>query len=555
MFSKTLSLVCVAAATVQAAVIARQNGPPPPPVFTATRVYQTITDVPPYIVTATTTVIWTSTIYRVCDYHRASPTTTIAQPTGPGLPAWEFILKIAAVAVCYIQLWNFNLLFGCKLLRQVRKIGKRSCQAGLLTSQPFVNAMTQFYESFNSSIEIFCHAFHDLTAPLLFATFRFHPGVYGETSASGTRLRWELDRLSFWSSDAIAPLVRKCSIWLYCTSITTDSIESSTLGTAAFEAVSRFKCLRFLSCNFGNYKVDFTGLRVEELADLQGIRINAGILASPHDPGEPTLKIRHFAYTEIPHLPLSRPPCISLLDPTRLCSLELSYFHPHGLEHFLGDSIAMAPFHNLRTLYITFRDTDLMHIHAAIAPFPRVRELIVHINGSCSTEVVPTTPLAPHLESYRGPAVLLPLVLADSAPDKLIITQGSATQVLEALRAAMHPEFVTSLSIGVKLDPDIRQSNVLQDIFRLCPNLSRTTLEISSDGIPVTTYEGVTIPQILVEVCMSLKALEILVLQWRLGSATSIVPRKSELKALLRSRLPALRHVFFADMFGLLRYE
>ncbi|KAJ6453701.1 hypothetical protein C8R45DRAFT_1112264 [Mycena sanguinolenta] len=47
----------------------------PPPVFTATRVYQTVTDVAPYIVTATTTVVWT-----------ASPTTTFAHPTGPGLP-------------------------------------------------------------------------------------------------------------------------------------------------------------------------------------------------------------------------------------------------------------------------------------------------------------------------------------------------------------------------------------------------------------------------------------------------------------------------------------
>ncbi|KAJ7358442.1 hypothetical protein B0H14DRAFT_3433812 [Mycena olivaceomarginata] len=71
MFSKTLFVVFSAAASVQAAVIARQRGPPP--VFTATRVYQTITDVPPYIVTATTTMTWTQ-----------SPSTTFVHPTGPG---------------------------------------------------------------------------------------------------------------------------------------------------------------------------------------------------------------------------------------------------------------------------------------------------------------------------------------------------------------------------------------------------------------------------------------------------------------------------------------
>ncbi|KAJ7166987.1 hypothetical protein C8R46DRAFT_1351183 [Mycena filopes] len=45
------------------------------PVFTATRVFQTITNVAPFIVTATTTVTWTQ-----------SPSTTFAHPTGTGLP-------------------------------------------------------------------------------------------------------------------------------------------------------------------------------------------------------------------------------------------------------------------------------------------------------------------------------------------------------------------------------------------------------------------------------------------------------------------------------------
>ncbi|KAJ6626138.1 hypothetical protein B0H10DRAFT_1999180 [Mycena sp. CBHHK59/15] len=61
--------------SVHAAAIIRQDSPSPP-VFTATRVYQTLTDVPPYIVTATTTMTWTQ-----------SPSTTIANPTGPG-PAY-----------------------------------------------------------------------------------------------------------------------------------------------------------------------------------------------------------------------------------------------------------------------------------------------------------------------------------------------------------------------------------------------------------------------------------------------------------------------------------
>ncbi|KAJ7153886.1 hypothetical protein C8R43DRAFT_1126561 [Mycena crocata] len=43
-------------------------------VFTATRVFNTLTDVAPFIVKATTVTTWT-----------ASPSTTVVQPTGPGL--------------------------------------------------------------------------------------------------------------------------------------------------------------------------------------------------------------------------------------------------------------------------------------------------------------------------------------------------------------------------------------------------------------------------------------------------------------------------------------
>ncbi|KAJ7728491.1 hypothetical protein B0H16DRAFT_1734642 [Mycena metata] len=65
----------VATVLALASAVAAGPAPPPPPVFTATRVYKTITDVAPYIVTATTTVTWTQ-----------SPSTSFTHPTGTGLP-------------------------------------------------------------------------------------------------------------------------------------------------------------------------------------------------------------------------------------------------------------------------------------------------------------------------------------------------------------------------------------------------------------------------------------------------------------------------------------
>ncbi|KAF8193955.1 hypothetical protein K438DRAFT_1969246 [Mycena galopus ATCC 62051] len=357
----------------------------------------------------------------------------------------------------------------------------------------FIKILTFLPRAYLSDVSSLSHFFRDLSAPLQFSSFRFHPGVQVETCASGTRFRWELDRLAFWSSDTIAPLVRKCFISLYCTSIMIDPGESSPLGAAVFEAVSRFKNLRLLSCNLGYRPLELTGLRVAELVHLQRIEINAGRLTPPHDPPAPRLEIAHFSYTDMPNLPLYRPPCISMLDPARLCSLELSPLHPRSFEHFFGDGSPLALFHNLATLKITFRNTDFTSIHAAIAPFPAIRALIVHVDGSCRADAVPAALLAPHLDSYRGPAVLLPLVLAASAPEELAIMpqgNGGAADVLRALQTAMHPDFITSLSMGVNLYADMLESDVLQDILDLCPSLARLALEVSWDGIPVPINDG-----------------------------------------------------------------
>jgi hypothetical protein len=185
-----------------------------------------------------------------------------------------------------------------------------------------------------------------------------------------------------------------------------------------------------------------------------------------------------------------------MLDPVRLRSLELSPFHPFGLENFLGDGSTMSVFYNLRTLRLTLRSTAFTRVHASVAPFPAIRELIVHVNGACRADAIPTTSLASHLERYRGPAVLLPLVLACSGPEELIVTHGTAAEVLEALQTARHPDFITALSMRVKLYTDVRTSTVLQDILVLCPCLSRLTLEISSDGGIPTDSEGLELPSV-----------------------------------------------------------
>lgn len=225
--------------------------------------------------------------------------------------------------------------------------------------------------------------------------------------------------------------------------------------------------------------VDLAALRVAGLAHLQKMEINGGTMSLSTDPT--ASENLAFSYGAIPAVSESVSG-ISMPDPTHLCSLELAPFHPRGIADFLDDARAMAEFHNLRTLRWTFPDTDFTRIHACIAPFPAVCELIVHLNGSCRADAIPPAPLPPHLESFRGPSALLPLVLAGLAPEELTVTQRSAADVLEALRTAMHLDFVTSLSMGVKLHADIQHGVVPQDILGLCPSLTRLTLDVSSDA-------------------------------------------------------------------------
>ncbi|KAJ7358424.1 hypothetical protein DFH08DRAFT_932497 [Mycena albidolilacea] len=369
-------------------------------------------------------------------------------------------------------------------------------------------------------ISAISHLFHDLAAPILFSTLYLRPGITVETSTSGTRLRRELDRLTFWSSDAIAPLVRKCFISLYYTSITlVPQHASMPLGAAVFEAISKFQNLRSLSCNI-------SPSRPVELVALQNGDQRRYTVAL-HRSNCPATQNPYFSYGAIPAVSESVSG-ICMLDPTHLRSLELAPFHPRGIEDFLDDARAMAEFRNLRTLRLTFPDTDFTRIHACIAPFPAVRELIVYLNGSCRADAILPAPLAPHLESFWGPSALLPLVLAGSAPEELTVTQGSAADVLEALQTAMHLDFVKSLSMG--------------DILGLCPSLTRLTLDVLSDANEGDDLDAVTLSQRLVEILRSQSTLETLVLRWRLpGRERHAVPNRSELETMLRSTFPGLR--------------
>jgi hypothetical protein len=363
----------------------------------------------------------------------------------------------------------------------------------------------------------------------------------------------------------------------------------SPLIKAIFETISHFSNLHSLYCTFTAYRAELPALRVENLQHLHKLHIHGGPLSCPNEPTSFKISTNHFGYTGIflPHALLPDGPphssCLSLLNPETLRSLELGAGHSLGLEHLLEDTDTMASFHSLHTLSISFAHTDFPRIHAAIAPFPAIEDLIVSLKQSCEEDIyaVPDTPLAPHLCRYKGPAALLPLVLRGSQPSHLSVARGSAAELLSTLlRTIYDPKSITSLAIRVTLHADVCEGTVLLELLALFPHLTRLAVHVSSDDAsavepsePHTTsvrrrssftshFLILTKSLAVQHVCERLAniltvppVLRSVVFRWRLSRSqdAEIVPDVSQLAARVRPVNPDLEVAFSrlsADLWG-----
>ncbi|KAJ7660391.1 hypothetical protein DFH06DRAFT_1401961 [Mycena polygramma] len=380
-------------------------------------------------------------------------------------------------------------------------------------------------------IRIVCSSFYDLAPRFLYSKFSYRPSAYTHDGVGGLVKR-ELDRLSFWSSQKIAPHVRTCHI-SYAGNVVMQY--SSTVVNALFETISCFSNLRSLFCNFTGHRVELPALRVQNLQNLQKLHIHGGPLSRPADPTSFKLSVRHFGYTDI-------------YVPNQLDGAG----HSLGLDHFLADTSTMASFHNLRTLSIVFLKTDFTHIHASIAPFPAIEDLILELRDVCEVETPPLpTPLAPHLCRYKGPAALLPLVLPGAQVTHFAITGGSAARLLDTLVRIRHDlKSITSLAIRVTLHAEICEGTVLLELLALFPRLARLAMHVSSDPVgavePSEPHTAMHACERLANILTVPPALRRVVLRWRLARSrdAQIIPDISQLARGLHPLNPSLEVEF-----------
>ncbi|KAF8192897.1 hypothetical protein K438DRAFT_1829858 [Mycena galopus ATCC 62051] len=214
--------------------------------------------------------------------------------------------------------------------------------------------------------------FSDLSCSFLFEEVVFDPKTkpsLGDAEHNRQAIQRQLDRVAFWSSERIAPHVRRCTVVLDPASMSIvleDPLAPRrslipegppSFVAGCFEGVSKFKNLRGLWCSVSHsFNIQISTLRVDELSSLKLLHIRGARLVPPTSEST-RLKIEDFAYTEIPRLHYkgqtpSPFPYLSFFDPSCLNRLHLESEYMPYIESFLADKLAIASFRHLRVLEI-----------------------------------------------------------------------------------------------------------------------------------------------------------------------------------------------------------
>ncbi|KAJ7204117.1 hypothetical protein GGX14DRAFT_398432 [Mycena pura] len=366
-------------------------------------------------------------------------------------------------------------------------------------------------------------------------------------------LRRKLDRLTFWSSDSIAPCVRRCHISLRGTALGVGS--RMPLVSACFEAIARFRNLRELRCGDMLW-LEAPVLPMRALTHLTRLQIDGPLVAGFGGGSPITIAIEEFNYTALPYLRTGGFPFsfLAMLDPTRLRCLTL---RPDLRNELFGgaDAAVMALFTKLHTLDLVVEKADFNQLHAWISPFPAIRHLTLDIRLQCHETIVPATPLAPHLRTFTGSSCVLPLVLQRNTPHNLTIRAGHGSlldllfQLLSCDRASCSS--ITSLELSLQsYDLSTEPVRTLSSVLALFPHLVSLTLHIHLCRLVSQLDARAQIGtghlcDRLPEVLGALPRLETATVNWWPEGAR-VIPDIMALKSALLASVPSLKYAICA---------
>ncbi|KAJ6563819.1 hypothetical protein B0H19DRAFT_73010 [Mycena capillaripes] len=337
-----------------------------------------------------------------------------------------------------------------------------------------------------------------ISRPFLFVTLVFHPYAVAYISQDIDRVRWpeaeepmllseeaqghELERLNFYSSTEIAPLVRTCRLSpVLAEAWAENELDMATaLLTAFFERLPQFTSIRYLHA----YMVRFTQTGLENLCllpALSRLEIILGTIVEPincyslHLDRVTSFQLRH-AHHSIPIFDS----WMRLLRPTQLVELYL------GLGSRLFADITpndIPPFPHVRKLTLQALRVGYRAGPLSASPaLPILSKLmgleVLVMKGQWSvSDQVPSgfSDSLPMLKEYEGTQDMLPILLPHPTLSHISADWISWPVIMETLHASQPFNGVVSLTASSSL----MNPTEFRFLFEIYPFISELNLNIA----------------------------------------------------------------------------
>ncbi|KAJ7734833.1 hypothetical protein B0H16DRAFT_1695779 [Mycena metata] len=347
-----------------------------------------------------------------------------------------------------------------------------------------------------TQLSLTSHRLRLLSRVHLFAEFDFRPYAWEKVEARAFVKR-SLQRLNFWASDEIAPLVRLCNATPFTSpapvlSATKHPYDDALL-TAFYRVIPTFANLRVFLAN----NVHFTRTAVANLCLLPKLHTlhvqNYRLAPEPVDLH--ALKLQNLSHLRIHNETFSmeridHSTWISLLCPEKLRTLEFTLDPPHHLP------INLPTFSHVHTLAVVFPLITLPQNMRILSNFPAVQVLSIRDAEDRYSETMwdgpgPHLPLdlqlPPLLRQYTGHFQTVNTFLSLPTVTHLSVISDMCTpaQFFEELQ----PSLFTNI-VSLSIDFEYFNNALFDDLCGAFPALTRLCIRVANaEGPPLEDFE------------------------------------------------------------------
>ncbi|KAF7348711.1 hypothetical protein MVEN_01390000 [Mycena venus] len=414
-------------------------------------------------------------------------------------------------------------------------------------------------------------ALYDIARPLDFTDFRLYFYQY-DLQPPKEKLDDALERLSFWSSPRIAPLVRSCTAtwnmyrW-HGSAQVEDTGSAHVLVNTFFERLPLFTGLQRLYTD----RVQFTQTGIVNLCALPALThaefTSSRVAAGEHlDPSSSTLRVATF----ITRFDYMNDFWIALLSHDILRELKLSD------NHALADS-KVPPFPNVHTLTVSDISMRGREISSILTKFPAVRIFSTDYTGVLR-DMTPMqeSSIFPVLQEYTGAYQNLHIFVQRTSLTHITLESGYPFRnLLPELHGVTALRNITSLTARFSTSvEDMFDEAEINTIFTFFPCLSELQLSLLPDAEDDGgfTPQATSFLQMLATMTSLPSTLKSLSLDWdfpyQYGSTDSakgndpaapdpaLIPDFTRLRNKLMAKCPSLTYLFLDGYhFLFLRWE